>query len=194
MSSTTGRSSRYIEEFHQSINFTLLSLQRICIVQLMITSKIYGMDQAFPLSMILIKVIHIHYTIRSKWHLLDQTATHCHCSVTSALHFYAKKNSSAHNFTIPCKGTFNSCGHCDSPTDTVARQQVTWRVTHLWNVSCCAERLICVMRVMSTLYDIIIIIINNSICLHHISSNKTIQSRITLYMNIQITLKYKIET
>ena len=50
------------------------------------------------------------------------------------------------------------------------------------------------MRVMSTLYDIIIIIINNSICLRHISSNKTIQSRITLYMNIQITLKYKIET
>ena len=40
----------------------------------------------------------------------------------------------------------------------------------------------------------IIIIINNSICLRHISSNKTIQRRITLYMNIQITLKYKIET
>ena len=35
----------------------------------------------------------------------------------------------------------------------------------------------------------IIIIINNSICLRHISSNKTIQKRITLYMNIQITLK-----
>ena len=35
----------------------------------------------------------------------------------------------------------------------------------------------------------IIIIINNSICLRHISSNKTVQRRITLYMNIQITLK-----
>ena len=29
--------------FNQSINFTLLSLKKICIVQLMITSKIYGM-------------------------------------------------------------------------------------------------------------------------------------------------------
>ena len=36
---------------------------------------------------------------------------------------------------------------------------------------------------------IIIIIINNSTCLRHISGNKTIQRRITLYMNIQITSK-----
>ena len=32
-------------------------------------------------------------------------------------------------------------------------------------------------------------IINNSICLRRISSNKTIQRRITLYRNIHITLK-----
>ena len=37
----------------------------------------------------------------------------------------------------------------------------------------------------------IIIIINNSICLRHISSNKTIQRRITLYRNLDITLKLK---
>ncbi len=36
---------------------------------------------------------------------------------------------------------------------------------------------------------IVVIIINNCICLRHISSNKTIQRRITLYRNIQITLK-----
>ena len=34
-------------------------------------------------------------------------------------------------------------------------------------------------------------IINSSICLRHISSNKTIQRRITLYSNTQITLKLK---
>ena len=38
---------------------------------------------------------------------------------------------------------------------------------------------------------IIIIIINKSICLRHISSNKTIQRRITRCMNIQITLNKK---
>ena len=35
----------------------------------------------------------------------------------------------------------------------------------------------------------IIIIINNSICLRHISSNKTIQRHVTHYLNIQISLK-----
>ena len=43
--------------------------------------------------------------------------------------------------------------------------------------------------ILHIVYTICVLIINNSICLCHISSNKTIQRRITLYMNIQITLK-----
>ena len=40
--------------------------------------------------------------------------------------------------------------------------------------------------------NMLTIIIKNSICLRHISSNKTIQRRIALYRNLQSTLK-KIE-
>ena len=46
-----------------------------------------------------------------------------------------------------------------------------------------------VVYVLYVIAYLLIIIINNSICLRHISSNKTIQSRITLYKNIQISLK-----
>ena len=59
----------------------------------------------------------------------------------------------------------------------------------LSNVQYVIKNSVVTLSTFKLLFHHMIIIINNSICLRHISSNKTIQRRITVYMNIQITLK-----